>query len=282
MIHKVQAIVVLYCIDFKESKSLQSIQSMMIEHDSILDVVLYDNSPQNQVIDYGFFMNLRIRYVSDLKNRGLSYAYNYGNRIALESKKEWLLILDQDTIFESNFFIEFFIKSQLNKDIPLFCPQLYTRHLPIFSPCEYRNGHGVPPKKISSGVLPFKKYYPVNSGILVSTAVFKEVGGYNPEVKLDFSDFQFIDRLKEKYPYFYLLNSKGFQDFSDDERNTIKVLNRFKYFCNGIGYYQKKTIFEKLQLYMFGFKRAIVLFLRTQNYSVFVIYFLYTFRYRKI
>jgi GT2 family glycosyltransferase len=282
MLQNVQAIVVIYNIDFKESQSLVSIQSLMVSIGNTLDVLIYDNSTESQEIDHSFFNHLKIEYVSDITNNGLSFAYNFGNKFALENKKEWLLILDQDTIFESNYFTEFINQSTLTRDIKLYCPQLYTKHLPIFSPCQYKNGHGVPPRKILPGINFFKNFYPVNSGIIVSTSVFEEVGGYNPDLKLDFSDFQFIDRLKEKYAAFYLLNSKGFQDFSDDERNTDKVLNRFKYFCNGIAYYQKKTMFQKIQLYIFGFKRALVLFLRTKSLSIFTVYFLYTFRFQKI
>ena len=68
-------------------------------------LVLYDNSPENT--DLSNYSNLNnFEYYHDHKNHGLAKAYNYGLKQANIHNCEWLLLLDQDTVVNHDFFIE--------------------------------------------------------------------------------------------------------------------------------------------------------------------------------
>ncbi len=69
--------------------------------------------------------------------------------------------------------------------------------------------------------------------MLVKLEAFHEVGGYNEKVKLDFSDFQFIERFRKVYKTFYVIDIICEQDFSDDEISLPTQAKRFRYYCEG-------------------------------------------------
>ena len=69
-----------------------------------------------------------------------------------------------------------------------------------------------------------KEYDIINSGMLIKVADFIKAGGYKEDVSLDFSDFQFIERLKRVTKNFIVLNIECIQDFSNNAEDKAKLI----------------------------------------------------------
>ncbi len=263
-------ILVLYQTPLEDSESFCSI--LEFENGSQdLDVYVYDNSPGSQHINT--YKGLCITYVHDAKNPGVSQAYNSGAEYARAHKKKWILLLDQDTSLPMGLLDTYRKASLSNSDIKLFVPILKLKNGKIFSPFRYRFKRGFYLDEIEAGVHSLKNLSPVNSGILISLDSFFEVGGYNQMVKLDFSDFQFIERFRRKYNLFYVIDSIGKQDFSDDEVSLTSQANRFVYFCEGARNIEKNGIWDWAQYNVVVFLRGLRLVIRYRDCRFMTTYF---------
>lgn len=243
-INSLSIVIVLYNTELDDSESFQSVIQM---HKGIgeLDLFVYDNSREPQQIKR--YPNLHITYLHDPKNSGVSKAYNIGAENAQLQLKEWVLLLDQDTTLPQDIFDHYEKTIRDYPDIKLVVPILRLGNGKIFSPCSYKFKRGFYLDTIAPGLHSLNQLSPVNSGIFVHLTSFFEAGGYNEKVKLDFSDFQFIERFRKVYPVFYVMDVECQQDFSDDEVSYSGQLNRFGYYCEGARNSDKKGIWDWVQ-----------------------------------
>ena len=109
--------------------------------------------------------------------------------------------------------------------------------------------------------------------MLVNLKAFHEVGGYNEKVKLDFSDFQFIERFRKVYKTFYVVDIICEQDFSDDEISLPTQAKRFRYYCEGARNIEKEGAWDWIQYNSFVLLRAMRLTIRYGNVSFLRTYF---------
>jgi hypothetical protein len=109
------------------------------------------------------------------------------------------------------------------------------------------------------------KYSPVNSGMLISTTDFIEVGGYNEKVKLDFSDFQFIERFRKRNNSFFVLATSFQQDFSNDENDLFILNKRYISYCSSAANCQKSSLLDHIQYLLVVLVRGIMLAKRTRS-----------------
>lgn len=247
-------IIVLYKKALDESETFQSLLQNIGTQET-LDLFVYDNSPSRQAINE--YTNISIEYTHDKDNAGLSTAYNEGVEYALKRHKDWVLLLDQDTVLPFNILRAYKGAIQQFPKIKMFAPILLLRNGTIFSPCRYRFKRGFHLKAISEGLHSLFNYSPVNSGIMVSVRAFTAVGGYNSRVRLDFSDFQFIERFRKIYPEFYVLDVYCTQNFSNEEPSLYSQAIRFRFFCDGALHADKNGIWDSMQYLTVVFLRAL-------------------------
>jgi len=252
-------IIVIYKSALEDCESFQSLLAMR-EGDSNLNLFIYDNSPNSQQIKN--YKGLTINYFHDEKNSGVSKAYNVGVEHANKFQKEWVLLLDQDTSLPDSILKKYKEAIDTNSDLNLFVPVLKLKNGRIFSPSRYRFKRGFFVDSIKSGTHSLFEYAPVNSGMMIKTAAFQKVGGYNEKVKLDFADFQFVERFRKTYPEFFVLDVECEQDFSDDNSSYESQYIRFEYYCEGAKNIENKSFGDWLQYNAVVFIRAIRLTLR--------------------
>jgi rhamnosyltransferase len=226
-------ILVLYKKKLNESMSFQALDNIFSNKNISVDLFIYDNSPtamvQKEKYRSGYF---NIIYQHDAANLGLSKAYNEGYKIAKKLNKRWLLLLDQDTYFSEEIFIQYFHSINNNPDIHLFAPIL-TDQDKIFSPCKYFLKRGFRIKDIKPGIHSLKKVALLNSGMLIAKSAFEECGGYNEKIRLDFADFEFLERFKKYHPDFCLVGYRCKHMFASiSDKNQQEIMNRYKYFCH--------------------------------------------------
>lgn len=190
------------------------------------------------------------------KNSGLSIAYNKAADFAFHKGFEWLILLDQDTLFPENILNDYIDVIKNNPDIKLIAPRLMTSVGLYMSPVKMRFYSGVLSKDVPHGITDLHKYVPVNSGIMVNVKAFLECGGYNPKVKVDFSDYQFIERFRKKYSQFYILKQDCFQEFSNLLQTSEEKNKRFELFCDCLKNCEKNSFKEKMIYGYLIIKRA--------------------------
>jgi rhamnosyltransferase len=272
---KILPIVVLYQQSFPQSLSLQSLQRNLEKLNTRLDVFIYDNSPDAQSTkQYFCYKSLNIIYHHDPSNSGLSKAYNTGAAYAQKSEKKWLLLLDQDTAFPSDFLQVYEQSIKENPDISLFAPVLKIDSGIIFSPCITRHKRGYPPGQVIPGRHSLWKFSPVNSGILVNLDLFLKVGGYNEKVKIDFCDFQFLEKVRLVSPDFVITTTVGSQNFSAiTETYMPKQLQRFKIYLEDASNCIKPSFSDRLGFFYTVTRHALGLSLKLRNLSFLRLYF---------
>lgn len=275
-------VLVLYKSDLETSESFQSIENCLRTSGSIVDVFVYDNSPQqiNQVLNNH---KSKVYYVWDYSNPGVSKAYNEGLDYAKKCGKQWLLLLDQDTIFDSNFLIKYYDACVSNPDISLFAPILTLDSGEIYSPCGYRFPRTFILQKIDGGITNIKNLSLLNSGLLISIDTFQKVGGYDERLKLDFSDFEFIDRYRKISSLFVIVDTVAIHGFSAVQDKVDASVARFGRYCQSIIIMCsiRPSFLEKTMLIATSLLRSIKLSLKFKS-AIFVSIFSASFNPHKI
>lgn len=263
------AVLVLYKCGFEESNSFLTINESLKKYNKRMDLFVYDNSPsslknwEEQIKEMCF----NVVYVSDTTNSGVSKAYNTAYEYAVKKNKQYLFLLDQDTAFPKNT-VDILERHLQGNSINLFAPLLLDERHNILSPCLYTMGRGRYLKSHVFGKNLLARHNLLNSGLLVSMQAFKEVGGYDENIPLYFSDFNFILRFKKVYSEYYLLpmecvHSMSSNDYSDRER----FRTRFRDYCYGASKcYSSKS--EKLLMYINVNMRGLKIFLKTRDWKI--------------
>jgi rhamnosyltransferase len=268
-------IIVLYNHGFEESAAKKSLSAALHQVNLKLDLFLYDNS-STPVYNKEFFEldQFNIKYISDPSNPGVSKAYNTGAGYADTLGKKWVLLLDQDTEFGVNLLPSYYEKVAVHgREINLFAPKLVLKDGSIFSPSRYKYKRGFKISAIEPGIHSFKKISPVNSGMLINLKSFLGVDGYNEAVRLDFSDFQFIERFKKNNDNFILINLEGLQDFSDESGSLSSSLNRFKIYCECAKACHRNSIADDFFYFLNSMNRSLKLSFRFRTLAFFVGWF---------
>lgn len=273
ILENILPILVLYKQNLRDSISLKALSDHLTKNGKKLDLFVYDNSPFPSELSQFEFKQFNICYIHDKMNSGVSKAYNSGARYAAKINKTWLLLLDQDTKFPENFITDYLTAVEKNPDIPIFCPILQTQYGHIMSPCLYIRKRGVWVKHIKQGILNFNKYSPVNSGLMIYLEAFNKAGGYNESVRLDFADFQFIEKIRNYYSRFFLIDMVCIQEFSGFEKDVSVLESRFRLYCEGARNCKRKNTTEDIWYLIEVLRRLAGLTIKAKTLVFFPIFF---------
>ncbi len=267
-------VVVLYQQSLEESLTLQSLQQNLEGLNLRLPVFIYDNSVEPQsTVAYFLYKSFQVFYVHDPQNSGLSKAYNKAALKAEDLQKEWLLLLDQDTTFPSRSLQQYKKAVDENNGVNLFAPLLVLDDRRIFSPAKIRYKRGYSPKKITFGLHSLYDYSPVNSGLLVRLKLFQAVGGYNEKIKVDFCDFQFLEKVRRWSPEFMLIPLRTLQHFSHKEPSLKKQQERFKVYLQDAKHCEKQTLADHFGFFYTVTRHTLGLTVKLRDWSFLKLYF---------
>lgn len=234
-------------------------------------VFVYDNSPIPQHSIAEFPSNWI--YISDPCNSGLSIAYNQAAKYAVRNDYEWLFITDQDTIYVPNIIQDFDLSINEYPEIKLFVPKMC-----IGNTSQYMSPIDANPIKakivdyVPKGVQSLYEYAPINSGMMINIKAFWKVGGYNENVKVDFSDYQFISRFRRAYNEFYILDKTCKQEFSNNIQTPNQKLVRFEKFCESLKCYECADWRESILIFLVVLRRTLSLMFYTRSLNPIKIY----------
>ncbi len=198
-------VLVIYKIEMNESPALHSLTAALQSMNQMTSIFIYDNSPNAQTHTHN--KNWTTTYRNDVSNPGVSKAYNEGFRQAQAFGKRWMLLVDQDTVFEKDFLLKCESAIEADPDEKVFVPIMMDLK-GVVSPFDFRFGRGIRLKKINTGQHQMMKLKFINSGMLISTNLFELSGGFDERYKLDFSDLAFIEKLKSVAKTFSVIDSK--------------------------------------------------------------------------
>jgi len=251
-------VIVLYKKKLSDCQAYRSLASLNAADN--LSILVYDNSPEP--IETA---EPAITYYHDAKNRGVSAAYNYAAKIANESRKPWMLFLDQDTHLPPATLEAYPVAVSVFSKEVVFTPVIKDNGT-IVSPYKMIGGKGKPVDRISEGVHTLGKYYIINSAMLVSLRAFQASGGYDEQFPLDFSDVVFCDKLRKNHPGFVVIHGEGHHQLAanDPTKTFQQSFTRFNIYCKAIRLY-KKLYAPQLNITIPVFSRGLRLFLRYGN-----------------
>ena len=263
-------IIVLYKKTIIESASFVSIQKQLKSAGLIdnLTFYFYDNSPTK----YNGEIPPNCFYVHDKDNGGVSKAYNWGAKFAKKNGIRWLLLLDQDTAFPVNYLEYLSNAIKQNSSFHIFVPRIFVEELDKYiSPGRVSLHRTIPHKNEYKGVNKTSDMSVINSGLCISTNLFWQVGGYEEQVYLDFSDTCFWEKVRKYEKYFYILDINVSQDFSALERDSYKARERFKHYCVCARNYPKSNFLNKLTFLILIMGKTIKMSLRYKSIDFFKI-----------
>jgi rhamnosyltransferase len=265
-----QAIIVLYKTPLHASASYRSLTRSLNSVNARLDLFVYDNSPTpdlNIPADPGW----KIHYHHDAQNPGISKAYNQGFKKA--PKKKWFLLLDQDTQFNEGTIQQYYQSHMHFPQEACFVPQLVDKR-GIISPFKFQLGNGIRIKSVSEGILSLHQYHIVNSGIMIAAEAFQRAGGYDEDFPLDFSDYAFVERLRQVHTRFVLMPLELRHHFSATENQVADdVLKRFNLFVGAARLFRKKYYPANLLITTRPLLRALKLSLRFRTLKFVMAYY---------
>ena len=193
--------------------------------------------------------NVCIKYVN-LKNPGISVAYNKIIDYASLENFRWVVFLDQDTKLPLDSYQKYKKESlQNNINNPIKIPLIYSNN-DLMSPSVYKNYRSYKLNIGNNELLSLDNISCINSGLMISTSFFIKVGGYNTGLKLDFCDHDFIEKVKNHTNFVKILKLKLIQNFSADTHTKEQAINRYKIFCKDIETFYVKRNKAKVFFYV--------------------------------
>lgn len=269
---KVLCVIVLFNRSLENSVSFQTLVKGTLSDE--IQLYIHDNSPKPMHSENDFQDNSFIYYISDTTNSGVSTGYNRASVFAARNGFTHLLLLDQDSTFDNCDYIQECIdKANQMPYIKLFVPQVITISGCPISPTRLIFKIPTVFSFQSDREYPIKSMGIINSGMFVDVSALKNVGGYNEKVFLDYSDYQFIDKLSRYYHTFYIVNRKLIQDFSDEETDSNKLFQRFKLFCKSLNGYEANCLIDSLAIKFIILKRTLSLSVRCKSMDFLRYYF---------
>lgn len=164
------AIVVTY---YPKKELLEKNISAFIE--DVNKVLIWENTPDDVKLQYRFFDNPKVEYCGDGVN-SISHALNYAWGYAEKNGYDYLLTMDQDSVFEN--FAEYINYTIVNENSPkgIWSPRIVT-------------GNNI--LKQDDEEIAKEVFFCITSGMLLQIDVIREIGGWNEAFAIDGVDCEF-------------------------------------------------------------------------------------------
>ena len=186
---KILAIVVTY---FPEKELLEKNISAFIDH--VDKVLIWENTPEEQKLLYRFIVHPKIEYCGDGVN-SISHALNYAWGYAVTYGYDYLLTMDQDSVFED--FKQYLDNSLYNNSLPkgVWGPNISSKEIPAKKLCddsywEFKSPLGM-----------------ITSGMLLHQSIISQLGGWNESFAIDCVDQELSLKARRMGVKIFTINS---------------------------------------------------------------------------
>lgn len=227
-------VVVLHERSLTSSPAFNTIKKLEEKFPGNISVFVYDNSSSKNENPFSF-----VTMTHDPSNPGVSKAYNEAAKFAHKNSFKYLLLMDQDSVFPEFLFEEYEKSVQNNKTTSVFVPVMKDSR-GIISPFSMHLGKGRRLSNVFPRRYSFAELKVINSGMLITTELFLQAGGYDERFPLDYSDIVFCDKLAKAGEHFFVLPIEVEHELSSESPASKNVKDkRFKKFEEAFRLYQK-------------------------------------------
>jgi len=265
------AVIVIYNCDICESKTVNSLLSIKKNVFDRFKIIIYDNSCKEQDIAINF--PFQYQYTHSRINGGVVKAYNFAFGIAIKEKFDWLMLLDQDSELNEDYFIkinETLIKINNEDNVVSCVPKIFHGDT-FFSPSKVLWGEVHRPIDVSHVGISDREIMAIGSGTVVRTSFLEEINGFNELFWLDYLDQWLFHTIFSNGKKVYVIDSYIKHELSIFNFNKLMNLQRYK---NQLKYetLYMKSYTSKLENLFFLIRltrRSIILLFRTKNSQYF-------------
>ena len=263
----VLALVVLYKCPPLESSTILSLLKAKEENIRDLRLAIFDNSPDIiEEIDAIFIKENRdwISYHHFKENFPLSKIYNLG--IKSSRNEDFMLILDQDSTFDSDFFNSFYHAQKNNPDIDLFIPQVKYNHT-LVSPGKWVGFKGKYLPAVHEGRKNSKGLTAIGSGMIIHFRYLKgDFKGFDERFKLYGIDTFFMQQYGMSNRDLFVLPYQMVHDLADYKVESIETkIFRFEEFARGSFLLTERYLLNRILCIAFIGYRALRLAIQFRN-----------------
>lgn len=255
MKNRIAAVLVLYNRSLHSSESFQTLLK-----DSSIPLLVYDNSPLPQRIE----SKEELSYYHNKANSGVSGAFNYAMKWVREKDFSHLLLLDSDSSFP---------EGALNE----YKEALFQNSRSVILPAMLSGGHKISPfyfkwgkswygDNLSFGELTSNKIIAINSGSLLPVSLMEDLGGFNSDLPLDWSDVEFMRRLRRKgysFVHIPLKVQHGLSEHIEKDINSAKY--RYRLYLKGIKLVSNSFL-ERLMMLFWAKLKALKLCIKYKTF----------------
>ena len=197
-------LIVLYEFKVKDSLSYISLLKSS-EYLSESKLILWDNSPSIQSIDTNNISFLQyVEYIHTPENMSLSKIYN--RVIQANEEYDYMIILDQDSSFSSDYLEKLNSAIIKHPSINLFLPLIRAEHN-IVSPGDYKIFKGSYWKKEKYGIINAKNILAINSGMAINFNYLKNIyKGYDERLRFYGTDTSFMLEYSEDNDFLFVID----------------------------------------------------------------------------
>ncbi len=226
MSNSIEIVIVLYQCSLDKSVTFISLKEQLNKTAIDYELIIYNNDV-NQKIEYPEFI-----IVNSEENKKLEGAYNFALERALKNGKNWVLLLDQDTVIPNNYFqaVENLFSTGYSTDLVAVVPKLVSNGKvisPVYITALMRferelNKTGYTKERINA----------FNSMSLFNVQFIKSLGGFNKDYPFDFHDLWCYNQIFKYKKSVYILDIKTEHEssFIKFEENVSAL--RYKNFLN--------------------------------------------------
>lgn len=233
MIIKKLILIVLYKCSIEDSSTIKSILNCQSELSSDDKLLIWDNSPINQsqkdIDELITKFNSKIEYKNTPENISLSKIYNFA--ITQNQNFDFIILFDQDSIFDYYFFSKFKLALQDDPELNLFLP-LIESNGKIISPGYFRSFKGSHWKDRKFDKILSKNMMALSSGMIIKMTVFNIIGLFDENLLFYGIDTNFFLRFRKYFTCFYVLDVYFNHNISDFNKEDLKTkiwrFNEFK------------------------------------------------------
>lgn len=180
-------LLVLYRQELEESLSYKSLCENLKYLAHPYKVLVYNNSPTIKIRE-----SVSYQVFNASQNNMLVGAYNYAFNEARKNKYNWLLLLDQDSCLDKQYFVE--LSSKLivvSENTAAILPKVLCdeKHISPVVVSHFAGPFGVQKVYDSERMLSSSEYLTgINSGAILRTSAIAQIGGFSFDFPLDFLD----------------------------------------------------------------------------------------------
>lgn len=172
---RLSAVVILFHPDETCSNNIKT----YLEH--VENAYIIDNSPQKSILSAEIMQSPKVKYFSDLENKGIAARLNFALQLAASDGHDWLLTMDQDSAFDDPMLYNYkncvddFVDK---KNVAVFGIEHEKKIL--IQECQFSDVANL-----------------ITSGSIVNIEIVERIGKFDEDLFIDEVDFEYCYRAKK-------------------------------------------------------------------------------------